>query len=155
MALRSQLRAARPDFDLREGDRVFYDIVYDLLVGNKGWFFNNDLDVLYQHDSGLTAGVRWTMAHAFYDRAAHYEPDAIFTAELRKGLPDFRRALHRAGPLVAYTWKKPDGAGFEGTLLVVLNWWLASPYRTGQDVSQLMPYMVLGYAITGDLLPPG
>lgn len=143
---RTQLRVARPSYDLRAGDRVMYDIFFDLLAGNEAWLFNNDTDLLWQNDNGLTVGVRWTQARAFYDDR-HFAAD-----DDRSKAPG---TLHRAGPMLAYTWKKPDGARFEPTLLVVANWWLSNPNRTGQDTAQAIPYFVLGYAMTGDLLGDG
>jgi hypothetical protein len=143
VVVRTQAKVQRPDFDLRAGDRVFYDIFNDLLVGNRAWHAVNDFDVLYQHPSGLTAGLRWAYAQGFYGEE-HFAEDAD-----RTKAPG---ALHRVGPLVAYTWKKPDGSGFEDTLLAVVNWWVSSPNRAGQDVSQAMPYLLVGYAMNGDLL---
>jgi hypothetical protein len=145
IAARELFRAARPDMKLRDGDRVFYDIFYDLLVGDGGWFYSNDVDLLYQGlDNRLSVGVRWSTARAFYTDA-HFAPGAA-----REGAPG---AIHRIGPIAAWTFKQPDGAPIEPSLLLVLNWWLKSPYRTGQDVSQAVPYFILGLNITGDLLP--
>jgi hypothetical protein len=39
------------------------------------------------------------------------------------------------------------------TILMIGNWWLAHRYRTGVDVSQLMPYFLIGFQVTTDLLP--
>lgn len=144
IVLRTQAKLARADMNLRDGDRVFYDTTFDLLVENGAWFFNNDTDLLWSTDGPLTLGVRWTQAKAFYS-------DAAFASdEDRDAAPGM---THRVGPLAAYTWKKEDGAAFESTLIAVANWWVSSPNRTGQDVSQLVPYFVLGYAIVGDLTP--
>lgn len=142
--LRDQLRVARPDMTLRAGDRVFYDIFYDLLVTNRGWYFNNDADLLWQSDFGLTLGIRHTMARAFASDASFAPGDDRSKAV---GL------IQRAGPLGAYTWKQPDGARFEPTVLLVLNWWIQSPYRTGQDVNRAVPYLVAAFSMTGDLTP--
>lgn len=144
IVVRTQAKFGRADMNLRAGDRVFYDTTYDLLVQNDAWFFNNDTDLLWTDGGPLTVGVRWTQAQAFYDDRA-FAPDDY--RELAPGM------THRVGPLAAYTWKKADGAAFEGTLLAVLNWWHSNPNRTGQDVPQLVPYFVIGYAITGDLTP--
>jgi hypothetical protein len=81
---------------------------------------------------------------------AFYRPEHFDTADDQAKAPG---AIHRAGPLAAWTFKKPDGAALEPTVLLVLNWWLKSPYRTGQDVSQAVPYIVAALNITGDLLP--
>jgi len=106
---------------------------------------SNDADLLYQaFDSRLTLGLRYTDGQAFY-LPEHFAP-----GDDPKNAPG---SIHRAGPLVAWTFKKPDGASFEPTLLLVMNWWLKSPYRTGQDVSRGVPYIVAALNVTGDLLP--
>lgn len=145
VAIRDQVRFGRAAMNLRAGDRAFYDIFYDLLVGNNGYWMSNDADLLYQGlDGRLTLGLRYTAGQAFYVRE-HFAPGD----DQNKG----PGSIHRAGPIAAWTFKKPDGAALEPTLLLVLNWWLKSPYRTGQDVSQGIPYIVAALNITGDLLP--
>ncbi len=145
VAARNLVRFGRPDMKLRQGDRVFYDIFYDLLVGDGGWWYSNDTDLLYQGlDNRLTVGLRWTTGRAFYNDE-HFAP-----GDDKTRAPG---AIHRIGPIAAWTFKKPDGAALEPTLLLVLNWWLKSPYRTGQDVSQAVPYVIVALNITGDLLP--
>jgi hypothetical protein len=145
VVVRDQIRFGRANMDLRPGDRAYYDIFYDLLVGNRGFWMSNDADLLYQAlDSRLTFGIRYTAGQAFY------KPEHFATGDNQNNGPV---SIHRAGPLVAWTFKKPDGASIEPTVLLVLNWWLKSPYRTGQDVSQAVPYIVAAFNITGDLLP--
>ena len=145
VVVRDQIRFGRANMDLRAGDRTYYDIFYDLLTGNRGFWMANDADLLFQAlDSRLTVGLRYSMGQAFY-RPEHFD-----TADDQAKAPG---AIHRAGPLAAWTFKKPDGAALEPTVLLVLNWWLKSPYRTGQDVSQAVPYIVAALNITGDLLP--
>jgi len=145
IVVRDQIRFGRATMNLRPGDRVYYDIFYDLLTGNRGDWMANDADLLYQAlDSRLTFGIRYSMGKAFY-LPEHFEPGDDQTKA-----PE---SIHRVGPLVAWTFKQPDGAAFEPTALLVLNWWLKSPYRTGQDVSQGVPYIVAALNITGDLLP--
>lgn len=145
IVVRDQIRFGRATMNLRPGDRTYYDIFYDLLVGNRGDWMANDADLLYQaFDSRLTVGLRYSMGKAFY-LPEHFGP-----TDDRNKAPE---SIHRAGPLMAWTFKKPDGASIEPTVLLVLNWWLKSPYRTGQDVSQGVPYIVAALNITGDLLP--
>lgn len=144
VAVRSQARFNRPSYDLRGDDKLFYDIVFDALVPNDGWYFNNDADLLWVMDNGLSFGLRHTVTHAFLE-AAHFEDGAID--------PALNPTMHRAGPLVAYSHKAWASRGYAPTFLAVANWWLSHRYRTGRDSSQLMPYLVLGFAVTGDLLP--
>ncbi len=144
IAARNLLRLGRPDYKLREGDRVFYDIYYDLLTGDRGWFYANDVDVLHQsYGNQLSLGLRWSTARSFYNDS-HLAP-----GDAGKAVPG---AIHRIGPIAAWTFKKPDGARFEPTALAIVNWWLKSPTRTGQDVSQAFPYLLFAINMTGDLL---
>lgn len=144
---RSLLRVVRPDYQLRQGDRVFYDIFYDVLAPDGGWFFTNDADLLYQSDSrsGLTVGARWTVTHAFYG-PEHFAPG--------EPLEDLNGPMHRVGPMLAYTLFSEDGASFNSpTVTLLAQWWLSHRYRTGQDVSALMPLLAVGFSFNGDLLP--
>jgi hypothetical protein len=141
---RSLLRLVRPDLSLREGDRVFYDVYYDVLAPDRGWYLINDADVLYQTGRGLTIGLRWAASHAFYG-PGHFSP----------GEPqDNPNTTHRLGPVVAYTFAEREGARFNSpTVLLLVNWWLAHRYRTGADSSVFLPYLGLGFSFSGDLLP--
>jgi hypothetical protein len=143
---RSQFRLVRPDYALREGDRVFYDIFYDVLAPNGGWFYTNDADLAWMPGrSGLVVGLRWTVTHALYD-ARHFAAD-----ETRENL---NGPMHRVGPVLAYSFFSEDGARFNSpTIVLMANWWLAHRYRAGQEVSSLMPLLALGFTFNGDLLP--
>ncbi|WP_143195489.1 hypothetical protein [Archangium sp. Cb G35] len=141
---RSLFRMVRPDMSLRDGNRVFYDIYYDVLAPNQGWYFVNDADVLYQTGRGLTIGLRWASSHAFYG-PSHFSP-----GELQSN----PNTTHRVGPVVAYTFAERDGAQFNSpTVLLMVNWWLAHRYRTGADSSAFFPYLALGFSFSGDLMP--
>ncbi len=149
LALRSVLRATRPDYDLRGDDPVYYDILWDSMIENENWFFNNDFDLLYLHQDRFTVGIRYTWTRAFFSGDAFPGTDCTM-ADCRS---DIR--THRIGPLFAYTHFKEYKARYNGpTFLVAINWWLKHPYRTGQDVSQAFPYIILGFSFSGDLLAP-
>ncbi len=66
IAMRNQFRTVRADYQLRDGDSVFYEQAFDVLVPNRGWYLYNDSDLLFMTSFGLTAGVRMNVAHAFY-----------------------------------------------------------------------------------------
>ncbi len=124
IAIRNLFRMMRLDYQTRGGDRVVYDILYDVLVPNGGWFINNDVDALYVTKSGLSAGVRWTANWALYE-SKHYAP-----GEDTAHHPN--TPMHRLGPLFAYSFCKDRGGAFDNpTLLLIANWWLAHRYRTG------------------------
>lgn len=147
IAVRNLFRLMRPDYDTRAGDRVVYDVLYDVLVPNGGWFMNNDVDALYVSKWGLSVGVRWTSNAAFYG-SEHYAPGEDTGS-------DPNNWMHRLGPIAAYSfWKERGGAFDNPTVLAGANWWLDHRYRTGSDSSQALPYLLLGFQFTGELLSP-
>jgi hypothetical protein len=58
LVVRNNYRAMYVDQALQNGDRVYYDLIFDLVVPGRGWFSVNDLDVLYMFSPKLTAGIR-------------------------------------------------------------------------------------------------
>ena len=144
IAARSNFKLFYSSFDLRGDDLVFYDITLDALLPNEGWAISNDADLLYLSDFGLTLGLRHTYSRAFFgpEHFGGIEPTA-----------DPNRANHRLGPLVAYQFYEDEGpARFnKPTVLLLLNWYLEHRNRAGQDVSRAFPYIVVGFACSGDL----
>ncbi|MEW5738396.1 MAG: hypothetical protein AB1938_05690 [Myxococcota bacterium] len=143
IVVRSQARLLRPD--MGTSDRIFYDQFYDLGVPNRGWFFTNDLDVVWQGLANkLIAGLRYTASAPFYDPNKHVAPG--------ERVPD--NSTHRVGPFIGYTFKVEDGAKFNNpTVFLLIQWFLKHPYRTGVDTSRALPLMGLGFQFTGDFLP--
>ena len=141
VAVRNTFRAILSDFDTRDSEPVFFDPTQDVLAPNNGWLYTNDSDLLYLTDFGLIAGVRHTISWAHYD------------SELLGDSDDPNSPNHRLGPLLAYTFfERDDGASFDKpTVLLIANWYLNHRFRTGQDVSQAIPYLVLGFAFGGNL----
>jgi len=146
VAMRSLFRAFRASFDLREGDRVFYDQLFDALVPNEGWTLLNDLDALWVSSFGLTAGLRWSVAEPLYDDDRHYAPGT-----------DVDRApsntIHRLGVLAAYTLSKDPGGRLDAaTAVLIAQWHLVHRWRTGEDVSGALPYVAVAMQLRGNLL---
>ena len=142
--VRNRFKAAYIDVALREGDTVFYEQYFDLLLPEKGWFFTNDLDLLFQVSKQLIVGARW----AFMD--VSYPDDAFPEGASRK---TDSAPTQRLGPLVAYTFFDEPGEAFnKPTILLLVNWYLEHRWRTGADTSQAFPYIVLGFAFSGDLV---
>lgn len=140
---------------VHEGTPVWYDITLDTLISANGWVVSNDLDLLYLHDfkswtgtfegARLTAGVRYTLVNPFYGE--HDFP---------KGDPGegVKNGHHRVGPLVAFTFFDHGFTTFnKPTALLIANWYAEHRYRTGRDVSQAIPYLVLAFAFQSNLLP--
>jgi hypothetical protein len=142
IAARDTFRAGRPDFDLRDGDQLYYDPLWDLLIPDEGWYINNDVDLLYITDFGLKVGARWTMATAFYDDRDF--PDGVEPT-------DPNNPTHRVGPFVTYTFDSKSRYFQDPTIIFIANWWLEHRFRTGEDVTTAFPYMILGLTFTGDL----
>jgi hypothetical protein len=148
VAARSNFRALYSDFDLRGGEPVFYDIVNDMLLANQDWAFVNDADLLYLTDFGLVVGVRHNFTRVDYDADDYRPEDSAARAA------DEPIVTHRLGPLVAYTFFDRDERVLfdEPTVLAIVNWYLDHPWRTGEDVSQGVPYLALGFTFSGSLL---
>ncbi|HEU4411821.1 MAG TPA: hypothetical protein VFS43_41660 [Polyangiaceae bacterium] len=145
VAARSATRFIYNLSDLRRGDRVSYDPVADLLVPRDGWVIANDSDLVAVTPFGLTAGLRYSMARAIYD-------DDDFAPGEDPRSPA-SRTIQRIGPLVSYTFFDRPGAGFNTpTVFVLAQWWLDHHYRAGQDSSQAVPYLIVGFSFSGDLL---
>lgn len=139
IVVRSQARLVAPDFDLRPGDTVLYDQVYDVLLPNGGFTFINDLDVLFQTKWGLVAGLRYNASVPMYGPA--HAP-----------LED--NDSHRLGPFLAYRFWDTDGRKLnQPTLVLIANWYLKHRWRTGADSSVGIPYFALAINVVGDLMP--
>lgn len=139
MALRSRALFGWFDMDLRGGDRVWYEATLDAPLPGNGWVIANDLDLVYLTDFGLTAGLRYTAVLPRYSAAQ--SPD------------DSDASHHRVGLLAAYSLFDEGYTRFnKPTLVLITSWYLKHRYRTGQDVSQAVPYVVLGFAFMSDLL---
>lgn len=135
------------DMGLQRGDRVWYEATLDVAVPGKGWVFANDFDVLYQQQRGealLTAGIRVSSVMPQYDATARLAGESADT---------LANGHHRAGLLAAYTFYDRGYTAFnKPSLLLITSWYLTHRYRTGGDVSQAVPYFVLGFAFQSDLL---
>lgn len=125
----------RTNMDLRPGDTFYYDSTLDILAPGHGWVFTNQANLIWLPKGPLAAGLQWTATGAIESVVGN------------------NPTTHRIGPLVAWTFPTGPGERFmEPTLIVVLNWWLAHPYRTGQAVSQAVPYLTLAFSWNGNLL---
>lgn len=134
VAARAQLKAVRPDFALRAGDTVEYDLVSDLVMPNRGWTVLGDVDALVQLKSGFIAGARFTFGLPVYHAGVE-------------------NPIARLGPFAGYTFRSVDGAAFnQPTVLLMAQWWLVHRYRTGADTSTAIPCVMLAFTFNGDLL---
>ena len=150
IAARNLARLVRGSYQLRQGDTAYYDQFYDVLAPNDGWYLNNDTDVFYVTDFGLAAGARVNTTMPFYEER-HFN-DADRAAGLAGTNPN--GPTLRAGPMVTYTFFDEEGAIWnKPTIIFTTQWWLSHRYRTGADVPQAIPYTVIAFQFTGDLIP--
>lgn len=143
IAFFEQIVFTRSQATLRAGDRVYYDPIQAALVPNRGFLLSDELDVVFLAGP-LAAGVQWSALHPYFG-ARHFAPGEPLTAD---------DSQMRAGPVVAYRFFKEDGRHFnEPTVFLLVNWWLQDRYRTGAQISQIVPFLTFGFGFWGDLLP--
>ena len=143
IALRTNYRAVWQQMDLRGNDTVFYDVMYDVLAPETGWLHTTDTDLLYVNDGPFTVGIRHTWL------AVQYQEENFLNGE---STDTENTPLHRLGPLFAYKFNNRSMTRFnQPTVFVLANWWLQHRYRTGQEISQALPYVVIGFSFNGNL----
>jgi hypothetical protein len=141
VALLDELNMHYFHMSLRQGDRLFYDAFFDVLAPDRGWVLVNHLNLVYLTTWGWTFGLRYSVVHALY-------PDA-WLDPARGGNPNTPN--HKLGPLVGYTFKSKSPYFKQPTVIVSLNWWLRSRYRTGEHVHQAVPYGLAALLFKGDI----
>ena len=140
IAIRSKSLARH--FNLNgEGDRtqeLFYDQALDLVTPLKGWVYQADNDLLYADaNKPWVLGARHTYATSLSDSDTTY-------------------SIHRLGFLFAWKFKAPPtDQGLEAArrhaLIVLSQWHLDHPFRTGQSMHTAIPYFVVAYSLSGRL----
>lgn len=144
IVVRNKLAFDHWDMDLRDGDRVFYEATQDTLLPGTGWSMANDADLLYATETGLVAGLRHTFVRPVYE-------DEHFADGEERGY--IRNRHQRLGLLAAYTFHDRGFQTFSRpTVLVITSWYLSHRWRTGEDVSQGVPYVIVGFAFHSDML---
>lgn len=144
IALRDELIFFNNNIKLPGTSDVFYDLRHDILAPGKGWFLSNDTDLLYTNAKlRFNAGVRGTYYHIFYPGAT-YEPGDVAGTNQNDSA--------RVGPLISYSFKdRPEKRFTKPTLFFAAQWWVKHRYRTGQEINQGLPLMILGFSFTGEL----
>lgn len=142
IAFRSNNKLAYFNMNLRAGDTVFYEQLYDLLVPGQGWMYVNDVDLLWLSKFGFMGGLRYSVGMPIYN-----------DQQLPAGATNENGPTQRLGPFLAYTFnKKPLGTSMfnNPTLILLVQWWLDHRWRTGRDVSQAAPLIGLAFTFNGD-----
>ena len=152
IALRNRFTFEYVWVDLRAGDTVFYEPAYDTLSPGHGKFLSDDLDVFYVVDlpgggffshGRIAAGVRYSAFKPIFE-STHFERGDDVSKE--------RNEVHRVGPLVAFSLFDDGYSKFhEPTLVAMAQWYAAHPNRTGKDMDQSVPYLVLAFIFQSDL----
>lgn len=137
IAVRTKATLFHNEYDVTEGDTVFYDPFTDIMLPASGWAFTNDLDALYLRER-LVAGLRYTTVQTFLP--------GVETADDPNG------PIHRIGPLVVYTVHEGSGALESIKVLGLFQWHLTHRYRAGQEVTRALPYLGVGAIFAGRLL---
>jgi hypothetical protein len=150
IAVRNRFSAEYWNMNTRAGDTVFYEPTLDTMVPANGWVISNDLDVLYLSPVKLVVGVRYSMVQPFYSGGA-YRPGEVNPGDDPAG---GLNQHHRFGPLLAYTFFDRGYVRFnKPSLILIANWYLNHRWRTGADVNQGIPYLVLAFAFQSSLIP--
>ncbi len=133
---RNRFKLTYATFDIEGTDEVVYDELLDIPLPIEGFSYTNETDVLYVSSPKWVFGLRYTTSKAFVD------------------LPeDPNGATHRVGPLVSHIfYANQDGLVDSISGFILLNWYINHRFRTGKEVSPLLPYSAIGFSITGTLL---
>jgi hypothetical protein len=145
IALRNRFSIEHWAINTRPGDTVFYEQTLDTLIPANGWVISNDLDLLYLTKFRFIAGVRYSIVQPLY-KPGDFQPTED---------PNTNYNGHqRVGPLLAYSFFDKGFVRFNRpTLILIVNWYVSHRWRTGLDVNQGIPYLVLGFAFTSDIIP--
>lgn len=142
IVVRTNVRGVYFDADTENGDKVFYDQFFDVLAPAKGWVVFNDLDAMYELGPGRFIGARYFLA------SPRYGDDELAPGDD----PKTDNSIRRLGLLFAWRFSEEDGSKFyTPTLLASAQWHLRHRWRTGEDVSQGVPLVFVGFAWAGDL----
>jgi hypothetical protein len=140
--------------NVKRGEKLFYEATVDTLLSANGWVIANDADLLFLHDfkdwkgtfrgARLTLGARYTLVKPLY-QGSDFAPGDDPKAE--------NNDHHRVGPIAAFTFFDHGYESFNRpTALLVANWYVDHRWRAGRDVSQALPYLILGFSAQTDLL---
>lgn len=146
LLLRNRFSLDYWSMNLREGERVWYDVTLDTLLPRQGLSLANELDVLFMGVPSVIVGARYSVLKPLYTPRdfAPGESEVESNGQQRLGL------------LAAYIFKDQPYTKFNRpTLLLNVAWYLQHRYRAGQEVSRSTPYLTLAFSFQSDLLGAG
>jgi hypothetical protein len=145
IAVRSANRFSRHWFNTKHNDPVWYNIYTDTLTPRDGWVFIQDNDLLFIRGR-VVVGVRHTMSRSYLSE------EVLKTVADGADRPEL---THRVGPFAAIRLtdhdKYMESMFRRPTLVVLTQFWVKHPYRSGQAVSQAIPWIVVALAFDGRL----
>lgn len=151
LVFRSSTNANYNMMNMRGDDKLFYAIRQDVLVANNAWMLYNDTDLLWMQPlngprhATILAGARASFIMPFY-------PDSVYGPGDIQDNPN--GPIVRVGPELGYIfYDRPErNPRFNRpTLLLVPQWNVVHPWRTGRDVAAAIPTTVLAFVFTGQL----
>ncbi|WP_394829280.1 hypothetical protein [Pendulispora albinea] len=141
--VRSAVRATHVHAELHGGDRVLYDPTSDVVVYRRGWVLQNDSDLGVFLSPKLLIGARHTLVATWYPRGA-FGPGEPRDAH--------DSPTSRVGPLGSYTFFEGRGGVLDtASVSLVLQWYLAHRFRTGESSPAAVPLAGLAFSFSGDL----
>src|SRR5262249_2251952 len=125
-------------------DRFYYDLPYALLAPRHGWMVDSETDLAVKLDRHFSIGLHLGVYHAWYP------PEAVAGATARA---DAITPIVYGGPTLAYRFREINRPSRfkNGTVFLIVGWWLRNPYRTGQETSSAIPYPTLVFAFEGEV----
>jgi hypothetical protein len=143
-AFRSMWRAQYDSAGLRDGDTVFWDPLYGVLLPRAGWLVRGETTALYRSSFGLAAGLQYSLTLTWYPTSAWMAGEQ----QVNLNTP-----IQQLGPLVSYTFLRDRHGRFEApTVFLVAAWYLEDRFRAGQVVNQGIPMICVGFSFRGTLL---
>ncbi len=141
IVIRDDLLFTYTNLGLEEEQPLYYHPRFDLMVEDAGWSVHNDTDVVYLSDFGLLAGARLSLTHSF-----------LSDENLGGTAGEDAQTLLRVGPVALFSFFDEPGASFnKPSIVLIAQWWLMHRFRTGEDVSQGLPYIAAAFRFEGDL----
>jgi hypothetical protein len=142
IALRNKFSVEYWAMNTRPGDTVFYDPTLDTLVPARGWVLTNDLDLVYMSKKRFIVGLRYSVVELLYS------PGDYLPGEQQVN----NNGHQRLGPIGVYTFADRKRF-YKPSLILIVNWFVEHRWRTGADVNAGVPYVVLAFAFTSELIP--
>jgi hypothetical protein len=144
VTLVSSAELVHTDINVPSGDRFYYDLPYSLLAPRNGWMVGSETDLSFKLDRHFSLGLRLGVYHAWYP------PEAVGGATARA---EAITPIVYGGPTLAFRFRELNRASSfkNGTVFLIVGWWLRNPYRTGQETAAAIPYPTLVFAFEGEV----